>query len=113
MNILTALVPKCDEFSVCGEHMAKKLWNGERSRQEISVTEHHVEQICFNLIMGAYSHNNNFGLQNYSQYNSISQNPAVFNYGSQPFNEVPSECSSSATPVPSTTTSENSVYYFS
>jgi hypothetical protein len=25
MNMLTVLVPKYDEFSVCGEHMAKKL----------------------------------------------------------------------------------------
>jgi hypothetical protein len=49
--------------------------------------------------MGAYSHNNNFGPQNYSQYNSVSQNPGAFNYGSQPFNAVPSESSNSATPV--------------
>lgn len=54
--------------------------------------------------MGAYSHNNNFGSQNYSQYNSVSQNPAAFNYGSQPFNEVPLKCSNSDTLVPSTTT---------
>jgi hypothetical protein len=103
MNMLTVLVPKYDEFSVCGEHMAKKLWNSERSHKEIYV-KYHVEQICFNLIMGAYSHNNNFGPQNYSQYNSVSHNPAALNYGSQPFNEVPLECSNSETLLPSSAT---------
>ena len=26
---------------------------------------------CFNVIMGAYSRNNNFGSQNYCQYNNV------------------------------------------
>jgi len=60
-----------------------------------------------------HSHNSNFGPQNYFQYNSVSQNPAAFIYGFQPFDAVPSECSNSATPVPSPTTSEESVYSFS
>jgi hypothetical protein len=50
--MLTDIVPKCDEFSVYGEHIANKLQNSGRPHQEISITDHHVEQICFNLIMG-------------------------------------------------------------
>ena len=53
MKMLTDVVPKHDEFSVYGEHIANKLWNRGRSHQTIFITDHHVDQICFNLIMGA------------------------------------------------------------
>jgi hypothetical protein len=53
VKMQTEVVPKPDEFSVYGEQIANKLRNNGRSHQEISITEHHVEQICFNLTMGA------------------------------------------------------------
>jgi hypothetical protein len=55
MKMITEVFPKRDEFSVYGEHTANELWNSGRFHQEISITEHHVEQIWFNLIMGAQS----------------------------------------------------------
>ena len=60
-----------DEFSVYGKHTANGIGNSERSHQKISIAQHHIEQICFTIIMGAYSRNNNFG----PQYNSVPQNP--------------------------------------
>jgi hypothetical protein len=39
----TDVVPKHDEFSVYGEHIANKLWNSGRSHQETPITDHHIE----------------------------------------------------------------------
>jgi hypothetical protein len=113
MKMLTEVVSKRDEFSVCGDHIANKLWRSGRSHQEISIALHHTEQICFNLIMDAYSPKNNFGPQNYSQYKNVPQNPPAFNYASQLLSTVWSEHSYTMTPMPSSSTSEDSVYSFS
>jgi hypothetical protein len=75
MKTLTEIVSKRDDFAVYGEHIANKLRSSGRSLQEISIAQLHIEQICFSLVMGAYSRNNTFGPQNYSQYSSVPQNP--------------------------------------
>ena len=46
------------EFYVYGEHIANKLWSTGRACQEKSIGQHHIKEICFNLIIGVYSHNN-------------------------------------------------------
>jgi hypothetical protein len=64
---------KC-ELYVYGKYIANKLRNTGRSCQEMSIVQHHLEQMCFNLIMGAYSHNNILYLPLDSGANFLGQN---------------------------------------
>jgi hypothetical protein len=113
MKMLTQVVSKQNELCVYGECIVNELWNSGGSHQDIPIAQRRIDQICFNLMMGAYSQNSDFGPENYFQHNNVPQNPPAFIYASQPFSAVPSECNYSVTPMPSCTISEDSVYSFS
>ncbi|XP_075214087.1 uncharacterized protein LOC142320273 [Lycorma delicatula] len=55
MKVLTENLSNRDEFTVYGEHIANKLRLSGRSRMEIAIAEHHIDDICFKLTMGEFS----------------------------------------------------------
>ncbi|XP_055903123.1 uncharacterized protein LOC129939217 [Eupeodes corollae] len=46
---------KRDEHSIYGEHIAHKLRTSNRSKNDIAIAQHHIENIVFNLTMGVYA----------------------------------------------------------
>lgn len=48
-------VPKRDQFSVYGEHIANKLRNSGRSKFEIALAQRYIDDICFKLVVGEYA----------------------------------------------------------
>lgn len=54
MNALIERISKRDDHSVYGEHVGNKLRSCGRSIFEISIAQHHIDEILFNLTMGAY-----------------------------------------------------------
>ena len=62
MKTLTEMVSNRDEYTVYGEHVANKLRSCGRSKLEVAIAQHHVDDICFKLTMGEYYHQScNFG----------------------------------------------------
>lgn len=50
-------VKKRDDFSVYGEHVGNKLRSCGRSHFEISIAQHKIDDILFNLTMGVFEQN--------------------------------------------------------
>ena len=55
MKRLTDTVAQQDSFSVYGEHVANKLW-ACNSEYAVTVAQHHIDNILFNLAIGTYHH---------------------------------------------------------
>ncbi|XP_069693627.1 uncharacterized protein [Periplaneta americana] len=55
MKTLTEKFSKRDDYSVYGEHIANRLRNSGRSKFEIAIAQHEIDNICFKLTMGAFA----------------------------------------------------------
>jgi hypothetical protein len=75
MKTLTERVSKCDDYSVYGEHVGNKLRSCGRSNFEISIAQHHIDEILFNLTMGAYGQHPYSST--YSTHHARSHSPAT------------------------------------
>ncbi|XP_069672814.1 uncharacterized protein [Periplaneta americana] len=58
MKTLTEIVSKRDDYSVYGEHIANRLRNSGRSKFEIAIAQHEIDNICFKLTVGGFSQQN-------------------------------------------------------
>lgn len=67
------IVTERDEYTVYGEHIANKLRNSGRSRFEIAIAQHEIDDICFKLNMGAFYQM----AQSFAQSSSSSRSTAI------------------------------------
>jgi len=55
MKSLSEVVTKSDEYAFYGEHVAHKMRNCRRNRNEISLAQYYINEIILNLDMGVYA----------------------------------------------------------
>lgn len=103
MKTLTERVSKRDDYSVYGEHVGNKLRSCGRSSFEISIAQHHIDEVLFNLTMGAY------GRHPYSStYSTQHTHPALTIPAGHQNYHYSNPSSSSSSPSPSSPSSHQS-----
>lgn len=55
VKTLSNIITSRDEFSAYGEYIAHKMRNCAKSRREISIAQHNIDEILFRLEMRTYA----------------------------------------------------------
>ncbi|XP_014272948.1 uncharacterized protein [Halyomorpha halys] len=74
MKTLTDMVSNRDEYTVYGEHLANRLRNCGRSKLEVAIAQHCIDEVCFKLTMGGYFQESLSGINSFQMTPLSKQN---------------------------------------
>jgi hypothetical protein len=101
MKTLSERVSKRDDYSVYGEHVGNRLRSCGRNNFEISIAQHHIDGILFDLTMGVYGRHPHSGACGTHKVRSHSPLTVATGHQNYRYSYPSSSSSSPSPPTPS------------